>query len=216
MNSSVIFEFQSQTLCGRGGPVSFPPYFYFQNVVRLVLEGGNLQGLPQNIVLKKKDAENEPLFETEQRFYEKLQHLQGRVIPRYYGLASVDGTPALVLSDVGGIMMLDEKMPSLAESCLREKLREPLEEIRAAGVLLEDVSLTNIHYCSDGVFRVLDFELVKMDQPVDDVIVKEDVGLQVESIVERYQERQAAIRELDSLWKHRSLINCWKFSQRSE
>ncbi|PHH89224.1 hypothetical protein CDD83_6477 [Cordyceps sp. RAO-2017] len=216
MASSVAFEFQSQTLSGRGGPVSFPPHFYFKNVIKLALEGGDLQGLPREIVLKKKDAENESLFETEQRCYDKLHYLQGRLIPRYYGLASIDGTPALVLSDVGGITMLNEGMPWLAESYLRETLRKPLEEIRAAGVLLEDVSLTNMHYCGGGVFRVLDFELVKMDQSVDGPVVREDVDSQVESLVDRYQERQVAIRELQSFWKQHSAVDCWKSSQKNE
>lgn len=49
------------------------------------------------------------LFKTEQRCYDKLHHLQGYHISRYYGLASIDETPALVPSNVGDIAMLEKK-----------------------------------------------------------------------------------------------------------
>lgn len=77
-------------------------------------------------------------------------------------------------------------------------LQKPLREIRAASVVLEDASLMNVHYCAD-TFRVLDFELVKIDQATDKEAVDEDVKIQVGRLVDLYQRRQAALRKIETL-----------------
>lgn len=45
--------------------------------------------------------------------YERLQGLQGYVIPGLYGEAKFEGTRALVLSEVVGIIPWEQKLPPL-------------------------------------------------------------------------------------------------------
>ncbi|RTE69038.1 hypothetical protein BHE90_016579 [Fusarium euwallaceae] len=187
------FEFQSRALTGHGAPVSMPGFF-FANVLRVELDEKTRGRLPRKIILKTAQDEYQALFDNESRVYEKLAQVQGKYIPDYYGIAAINGSPAHLLSDIGGITMEDEAMPSLDEKTLREGLKGPLEAIRRAGIILEDVSLKNMHYC-DGLFMPLDFEHAKVGCGVDEETVHEDVADQIDTIMGMYHRRQKGIQE---------------------
>ncbi|KAJ5191312.1 uncharacterized protein N7498_010297 [Penicillium cinerascens] len=54
------------------------------------------------IIIKQQKDGWEKEFEVEKGAYEKLDELQGIVIPELYGQGSFNGVPALILSDVAG------------------------------------------------------------------------------------------------------------------
>ncbi|KAK2052374.1 hypothetical protein LY76DRAFT_526803, partial [Colletotrichum caudatum] len=113
--------------------------------------------LPWRIVLKKEHSGNRDLFDNELRVYRHLQSLQGKVIPECLGVAEIDGVRALLLSDIGGVSMLDSGMPPFEQATLEDKLAFPVRLIRQLGVHLGDFKMGNVHWCGDA-FRVLDFE----------------------------------------------------------
>ncbi|KND88037.1 hypothetical protein TOPH_07337 [Tolypocladium ophioglossoides CBS 100239] len=210
MASSHSFEFQwkSQTLCGRGGPICLPSHEY-ANIIRLSLAGGTIQELPNKIILKMQ-GERHDLFQTEQMFYEKEKGLQELgLVPQYHGLASIGGTPALVLSDLGGTMIHDN--PSLAqdENTLRDKLTELLGAIRRAGVVHEDITVLNVLHCDDGRFRLVDFKEAEMNQSIDEDKIEDEVAVQVSDLVLimklRYEARMK-LQEWESRNKHATPI----------
>jgi RIO-like serine/threonine protein kinase len=165
-------------------------------VLRIQLQDNATGILPHQIVLKLKDRNHGDSFAREREFYERFSQLQGQYIPRFYGIATVDCTEALVLSDVGGITLMDESMPNLSKEELERNLRNILRPIRDAGVKLEDVSLFNIHYTEDGRVIALDFEEVETDLPCDEATVERDVESQVGDLVKDYQLRQKGIQAL--------------------
>ncbi|APA15269.1 predicted protein [Sclerotinia sclerotiorum 1980 UF-70] len=63
--------------------------------------------LPPTVILKKCKPDWDDEFEVEKRIYRRLQPLQGRFIPYFYGEAIYDGSPALVLSEIIGRRLLD-------------------------------------------------------------------------------------------------------------
>ncbi|POR38625.1 Uncharacterized protein TPAR_01171 [Tolypocladium paradoxum] len=204
MTSSTSFEFQleSQTLRGQGGSIRLPCHEY-ANIIRLSLEGQAIQGLPRNLILKMQ-GDRHDFFQTEQIFYENEKGLQKRgLVPQYHGLASIGGTPALVLSDLGGAMIHDN--PSLAqdENTLRDKLTELLGAIRRAGVVHEDITVLNVLHCPDGRFRLVDFEEAEMNQPVDEAKIKDEVAVQVDDLVGTMKRRYEAKMKIQE-WESRN------------
>lgn len=194
------FEFESRRVIGYGEPARVAGTL-FRHVIHLVLSDETRRELPQHVVVKienrnlqqQGDDAGDNLFDTEAKIYRHLQRLQGEHIPKLYGIAIMGGSRAMVLSEVGGLTMVDENMPLLEESLLREKLRKPLQAIRLAGVYHEDVGPKNILYC-DGEFVVLDFELAKVC--VGSVQeMAEEVDMQIDDLVYYYKKRQRAIRK---------------------
>jgi hypothetical protein len=74
--------------------------------------------LPTKIVLKQKDGWEEE-FDNEIAAYERLKCLQGLVIPRCYGQAQYEGTHALVLSDIGGVCVVEPEGAVLSVQDMR-------------------------------------------------------------------------------------------------
>lgn len=157
------------------------------------------QVLLQKLILKKKYEDHESLFETERQFYENAKELQERgLVPQYHGLASIDGSPALVLSDLGGTMLHDQPSLSLDEDTLRGNLKELLGAIRRTGVVHDDISLLNVLHCADNRLRLIDFEMVKIDQPVDEAALEYEVGMEVDDLVRYLKRRQKAQEEREA------------------
>lgn len=155
-----MFDFRSTRITALRGPIFLPPDLIYQNVLRLSLDDVNSLGIPRRIILKKEDGERSEDFENEIRIYERLQNLQGTIIPEYFGLASIEGVRALVLSDLGGIALFEEGMPHFEQDRLEEMLARPIRLIRQMGVYLSDLASRNIHWCGDE-FRFMDFEDAK-------------------------------------------------------
>ncbi|KAJ0162993.1 hypothetical protein CTA2_3676, partial [Colletotrichum tanaceti] len=167
----------------------------------LSLEDNDSVNLPQQIVLKKERLDNHDLFDNELRVYHQLQSLQGTIIPKYLGLATIDGVRALVLSDIGGISMLDQGMPQFDRMKLETMLAFPVRTIRQRGVHLGDLSMRNIHWCRDA-FRFLDFEQAEILPEKADV-EEEYVQDQVLCVSEPFQRRQEARAKMKILAKRR-------------
>lgn len=107
----------------------------------------------------------------------------------YFGVAEIEGSRAHVLSDVGGIPLLDESMPNVEEEELERLLRALLQKVKDAGVYHQDVTLFNIHLC-EGSLKIMDFELAEIVSPGGEVA---DVEQQLEDLMTRFRV-QAQIR----------------------
>ena len=119
--------------------------------------------LPRNIVLKVQKQDWASEFETEKATYDILRPLQGLVIPRYYGHIEYDGTPALILSDIGGKCVAEPEGAILREEELRPLLERALRALADYGVSHDDIKLDNFHLVEEGnedKIMVVDFERV--------------------------------------------------------
>lgn len=181
---------------GQGGCVFIPPDIDYSNVIRLQLEKSSSESLPEHVVLKKETDEER--FNTELEIYNRLESLQGTHIPELYGVATMNNTRALVMSDVGGIPLVDEKMVDMDDDTLRRLLRIPLQKICEAGVLLEDVSMLNVHFVK-GSFVILDFDVARIESDRDTDL---DVSEQIEDIIDHFRLRRIALRIMNR--KHKA------------
>ena len=116
--------------------------------------------LPANIVLKKLKPGWEEEFANKKHMYTKLKRLQGEVIPIFYGEARCDdGTPALILSDVGGVPLWHESAFELAEMDLKKMLQASFGSLASYGVYYDDLKLDNLRFVGDKIV-ILDLENV--------------------------------------------------------
>ena len=85
--------------------------------------------------------------------YQKLQPLQGHIIPIYYGEVECDGLPAIILEDVKGKLPGQEK-PFLPPEEFRRRLEVAYDALRSFGVMVEDFKLANNLLLADKVVLV--------------------------------------------------------------
>ncbi|KAL4960562.1 uncharacterized protein BDV14DRAFT_140063 [Aspergillus stella-maris] len=121
--------------------------------------------LPAEIIIKKmKDGwENE--FRTEIATYNLLKPLQGSIIPKFYGEATYEGSPALVISVVKG-----ETLSEVARSMsvpshddlhkLRSSIETALRALWRYHVEYQDGKLDNLFLLRNGRVMIIDLELV--------------------------------------------------------
>ncbi|KAK1728121.1 hypothetical protein CaCOL14_000580 [Colletotrichum acutatum] len=163
MTTEYIFLFQSQIIAARGRPVFLreAPSFY-ENVLQLQLPDCivDKETLPQNVILKIEypkdrdlfDPPKTTLFENETLIYDRLQPLQGSVIPRYLGLASIAGRRAHLLSDIGGMSMAEKELLRTDPATnFEEMVSVSLRLIRQHDVRLEYLDPSNVHLCGDAL-----------------------------------------------------------------
>ena len=132
------------TLVHKHAPGIIPPLWY----------------LPFNIVLKRRKPDWEEEFANETSMYEILKPLQGSTIPICYGQVKCDdGTPALVLSDVGGQALGEDEVLEADEAELRGIITKALNDMISMGFQHEDVKLDNFRLVGDRVV-ILDLERV--------------------------------------------------------
>ncbi|KPM42285.1 hypothetical protein AK830_g4282 [Neonectria ditissima] len=110
--------------------------------------------LPHRVVLKKVKPGWLEEFENEKLMYERLQSLQGRVIPKFYGEAQFEGTRALILSEVVGIMPWEQRLPPLQADEFKELVEVAFQELNAFGLAYDDVKLDNMIIVQDRVVLV--------------------------------------------------------------
>lgn len=126
--------------------------------------------LPEKIVLKKRKDGWDEEFQTEQATYQKLRCLQGHVIPVFHGEVHLEGTPALLLSDVGGTSMAEPggaKLRNgaiLSESEFQRIARQALGALAACGIAHADLKLDNLRRVEDekgeNIIMIVDLEQV--------------------------------------------------------
>jgi hypothetical protein len=88
------------------------------------------------------------------------------VIPRFYGEAKFEGTRALVLSEVVGIMPWEQKLPPLQGDEFKELVEVAFRALNAFGLAYDDIKLDNMILVQDRVVLV-DLESV-YEPPLED------------------------------------------------
>jgi hypothetical protein len=118
--------------------------------------------LPQDLVIKplKKDPDLEYTDQMETLVYERLSHLQGRLIPRYYGVGDFchkgKTVKAHVLERVNGTPLTE------IDKADWNKIREAYTELSQYGVLHADVEARHIFFVHESqFFMLIDFGLAK-------------------------------------------------------
>jgi hypothetical protein len=85
--------------------------------------------LPPTVILKKQKPQWEDQFNTEKKAYDLLKPIQGIVIPKFYGEAMYDTSPALVLSAITGTTLLKlarGNFPESEETALEAEITKAL------------------------------------------------------------------------------------------
>ena len=149
--------------------------------------------LPGHVVLKKqKKGEEETfmdeLFDTEVKAYGRLKPLQGIVIPTCYGHLRYDGTRALLLEYLEGVLLSSPEGATLRVEELSTLLQPCYRALHSFGVHPDDNNLSNFQL-ADGKIKVLDLESVEFDLPADKQIQPE--GTDIWDIVYKYRNMQA-------------------------
>ncbi|KAJ6023820.1 hypothetical protein N7540_004617 [Penicillium herquei] len=142
-----------------------------RHVYRLELKlNQDLCGLPTVVILKKMKEDWESEFQQEIDVYKKFKSLQGSVIPIFFGQATLDDSPAIIISEVIGMNLLDfaRSMVPISEAELRCKLEKPMKAIHSLGAEYLDQRLDNFILCDTGEIMVVDLEQVDFPPKLDD------------------------------------------------
>ncbi|RSL69357.1 hypothetical protein CEP53_002247 [Fusarium sp. AF-6] len=110
--------------------------------------------LPDRVILKRLKPDWLDEFENEKRIYERLKNLQGRMIPRLYGEARFEGTRALVLSEVHGIMPWEQELPPLKLEEFKALVEVVFRELNVLGLGYEDIPMGNFIIAKDRIVLV--------------------------------------------------------------
>ncbi|KAE8371928.1 hypothetical protein BDV26DRAFT_286366 [Aspergillus bertholletiae] len=123
-----------------------------RTVYRLKLEPGSyrhtIPTTATSVIVKQQKEGWEEEFEDEVTAYNKLNALQGKVIPYFYGQGYFDGLPALILSDINGnhlhiLARSNDKVPEDLEA----QLRKVFNELSKFGALYTDQKLDTFLLC---------------------------------------------------------------------
>jgi serine/threonine protein kinase len=130
--------------------------------------------LPQDLVIKplKKDPDLEYTDQMETLVYERLSHLQGRLIPRYYGVGDfcLEGktVKAHVLERVNGTPLTEIDKADWNKLDIERKIKEAYTELSQQGVKHRDVEARHIFLIPGSEYPMLiDFGLAKLCGCVD-------------------------------------------------
>jgi RIO-like serine/threonine protein kinase len=104
-----------------------------------------------NDILKKRKLDWEEEFEVEKAIYRRVQPLQGKFIPYFYGEATYDGSPALVLSEIVGQRLSELTLGADDDKILETKLKEVYKALSKYGVTHEDAALHNVIDIGDRI-----------------------------------------------------------------
>ncbi|KAB8261762.1 hypothetical protein BDV32DRAFT_148087 [Aspergillus pseudonomiae] len=137
-----------------------------RTVYRLKLKPGSYRyPIPEgatSIIIKQQKEDWEEEFKDEEIAYNKLEALQGKVIPYFYGQGYFDGLPALILSDINGVPLSDlaRNNDEVSEDLLKAYLEKVFKQFSKYGALYRDQKLDNFLLCVDKVMAV-DLERVE-------------------------------------------------------
>lgn len=116
--------------------------------------------LPRRVILKTLKPGWEDEFENEKVMYKRLEPLQGRVIPIFLGEAEYNGSPAIMLSHIDGVLPFAQNQnPPLTAKQFETQAEFALREFAKFGVAHGDTKLDNFLICGDHV-KVVDLESV--------------------------------------------------------
>lgn len=95
-----------------------------------------------------------------------MKHVQGSLIPQLYGQGSLDGIPALVLSDVPGVTLYElvRQKIDIEDQVVKSALREAFKELHSCGCEHWDQKLDNFLFCQDDKVVIIDLEDVKFPE----------------------------------------------------
>ncbi len=110
--------------------------------------------LPDVVVVKKLKPQWDDGFQNEQDMYKKLEPIQGRVIPIFYGEAWCEGTRALILSEVQGLNSIKQGPGRLDLEEYGRRLEVACGELARYGVVLDDYNIPNIFVVDDRIMLV--------------------------------------------------------------
>ena len=147
--------------------------------------------LPLRLILKKQKKNWEDEFEAEKVAYAKLRLLQGTVVPRLFGELQYGNTPALLMSDIGGVCLAAPEGGMLELDEFRRLARQALTALSRFGVLQDDTKLDNFHL-TDGRVMVVDLEMTSNEnqEPLTDEQLEFGIDCAVDSLAKSYEDNQ--------------------------
>lgn len=118
------------------------------------------------IVKQQKDGWEEE-FWNEKNTYDRLQDLQGTVIPHLYGQGTLDGLPALILSEVIGPTLYDiarNDSFDIEKKALKAHLEKVFNTLTEYGAMYWDQKIDNFIFCDNGDFENSRVMVVDLEQ----------------------------------------------------
>lgn len=115
--------------------------------------------------------------------YSQLQALQGQTIPWCFGDASCDGTRALVLSEIDGVVPFEQESSAIDADEFQRRLEAAFGELAAFGLVHGDPKLDNFLLVKDKIV-VVDLESLEQDSPEN---IEFFSDAKIEHLVERYE-----------------------------
>ncbi|KAH8907417.1 hypothetical protein BR93DRAFT_977359 [Coniochaeta sp. PMI_546] len=126
-------------------------------------------------------------FDNEIKMYSRLKPLQDVVVPVFYGEIKVDGTRALLLSDVGGKPLVAVNYAKYSRGDLERMVQTALRAIYSMGVSPCDANLVNCHVVGDRIMIVDHEQDEELEEEYKDQL-DELVEAKAESIMDRHWE----------------------------
>jgi hypothetical protein len=139
-------------------------FYYIANGLRGIMAKLGFRDksqLPQDLVIKPltKDPDLEHMDQMETLVYKRLFHLQGRLIPRYYGVGDFchEGktVKAHVLERVNGTPLTEIDKADWDKLDIERKIKEAYTELSQHGVLHADVEARHIFFVHESQFLML-------------------------------------------------------------
>ncbi|CAI7599343.1 unnamed protein product [Penicillium viridicatum] len=136
-------------------------------VYRLKFENCPIRSNLRTAIVKQQKDDWEEQFEQEIKAYERLDELQGEVIPIFVGQGYFDGHRAVVLSEIHGTTLYDlaRSHEHVDMERLQDQLEEALKKLFVRGVELLDPRLDNCFICEDGRVMIVDLEQSRSPSP---------------------------------------------------
>lgn len=131
--------------------------------------------LPAQVAVKKLQKNREShirLFDNEHKMYCRLQPLQGKIIPFFYGEGTCEGKRALVLSVIDGVIAMEQEIPRLSVEEFRSKIKVAADAMKPYGVVYGDAKLDNVLIVGD---RVMFVDLEWASKPEDKLASRVDL-----------------------------------------
>jgi hypothetical protein len=122
--------------------------------------------LPSNVYIKLKVEEYSHAFDVEKSVYTEYSHLQGHLIPYYYGEGYYGSVPAIIISEAEG-RSLNEISPEEMPQALAAT-EKGYYELTEAGIIHGDPRPYNIFY-GDGRITFIDFDGAHLHEEMDEV-----------------------------------------------
>jgi hypothetical protein len=142
--------------------------------------------LPETVIVKGLKPDWHDEFNHEIQMYDRLKPIQGVVVPRYYGVATVEeGKRALVLSDIGGRQLAKVSYADISFDELKGMVKSAVAAIFRLGIFPADANLVNCHVVGQRVM-IVDHELDEEVENDPEVTLEELIDAKTDSIMCRH------------------------------